>query len=67
MEARVEELEIRLAHLDYALQSQGEELLHLQQTNNVLTQQLRELAERLRALADAPSGDPAAEPPPPHY
>ena len=67
LEARVEELEIRLAHLEYALQSQGEELLHLQQTNGLLAQQLRELAERLRLLADAPSGDPAAEPPPPHY
>lgn len=67
LEARVEELEIRLAHLEYALQSQGTELLHLQQTNSRLSQQLRELAERLRLLADAPSGDPAAEPPPPHY
>lgn len=67
LEARVEELEVRLAHLDYALQSQGEELLHLQQTNTLLTQQLRELAERLRALAEAASGDPSLEPPPPHY
>jgi SlyX protein len=67
MESRVEELEIRLAHLEYALQSQGEELLHLQQTNTQLARQVRELGERLRALGDAPGSDPAAEPPPPHY
>jgi len=67
METRIEELEIRLAHLEYALQSQGEELLHLQQTNTLLARQVRELGERLRALADAPGSDPAAEPPPPHY
>jgi SlyX protein len=67
LEARIEELEIRLTHLEYALQGQGEELLHLQQTNTLLAHQLRELGERLRALSDAPSGDPSAEPPPPHY
>lgn len=67
LETRVEELEIRLAHLEYALQSQGEELLHQQQTNTLLTRQVRELGERLRALTDAPDSDPAAEPPPPHY
>ena len=67
LEARIEELEIRLAHLEYALQNQGEELLHQQQTNTLLARQVRELGERLRALADAPDSDPAAEPPPPHY
>jgi len=67
LEARIEELEIRLAHLEYALQSQGEELLHQQQTNTLLARQVRELGERLRGLAEAPGSDPAAEPPPPHY
>lgn len=67
LETRFEELEIRLAHLEYALQSQNEELLHLQQTNAMLVHQVRELGDRLRALADRPGSDPAAEPPPPHY
>ena len=67
LETRIEELEIRLAHLDYALQGQGEELLHLQQTTTLLSRQLHEIGERLRALADGPTGDPSDEPPPPHY
>lgn len=67
LEARTEELEIRLAHLEYALQNQGEELLRLQQSNTLLVRQVRELGDRLRALADAPASDPATEPPPPHY
>lgn len=67
LEARAEELEIRLAHLEYALHNQGEELLRLQQSNTLLARQVRELGDRLRALADAPASDPASEPPPPHY
>jgi len=67
LQARAEELEIRLAHMEYALQSQGEEVLRLQQSNTLLARQVRELGDRLRALADAPASDPAAEPPPPHY
>lgn len=67
LEVRAEELEIRLAHLEYALHIQGEELLRLQQGNALLERQVRDLGERLRALADAPASDPAAEPPPPHY
>jgi SlyX protein len=66
-ERRIEELEIRIAHQEYALQSQGEELLHLQQANTRLTRQLLELSERVQALAAQPAGDPADEPPPPHY
>lgn len=67
LETRFEELEIRLAHLEYALQNQNEELLHLQQTNAMLVRQIHELGDRLRALAEMPDSDPAAEPPPPHY
>jgi len=64
---RIEELEIRIAHQEYALQTQGEELLHLQQANTRLTRQLQELSERVQALAEQPASDPANEPPPPHY
>jgi len=67
LERRIEELEIRIAHQEYALQGQGEELLHLQQANTRLTRQLLELSERVQALAAQPAGDPADEPPPPHY
>ncbi len=68
MERRIEELEIRISHQEYMMQSQGEELLHLQQANLRLTRQVRELVERVRALADqSGGGDPANEPPPPHY
>ncbi|MFO8005471.1 SlyX family protein [Thioalkalivibrio sp.] len=67
LEHRIEELEIRIAHQEYALQSQGEELLRLQQANTRLTRQLLELSERVQALAAQPASDPADEPPPPHY
>lgn len=69
LERRIEELEIRISHQEYTLQSQGEELLHLQQANIRLSRQVQELLERVRALADqsSSSGDPANEPPPPHY
>jgi SlyX protein len=67
LESRIEELEIRSAHLEYALQSQEEALLRLQQENQALLRQLRELSERVQALATQPSVTPADEPPPPHY
>jgi SlyX protein len=67
LESRIEELEIRNAHLEYALQSQEEALLRLQQENQALLRQLRELSERVQALAAQPSANPADEPPPPHY
>jgi SlyX protein len=66
-EARIEELEIRIAHLEYALQGQDEALLRLQQEHQAVLRQLRELVERVQALAAAPSANPADEPPPPHY
>lgn len=67
LESRIEELEIRNAHLEYTLQSQDEALLRLQHENQVLSRQLRELSERVQALAAQPSVNPADEPPPPHY
>lgn len=67
LESRIEELEIRNAHLEYTLQSQDEALLRLQQENQVLSRQLRQLSERVQALAAQPSVNPADEPPPPHY
>ncbi len=67
LESRIEELEIRNAHLEYTLQSQDEALLRLQHENQVLARQLRELSERVQALAAQPSVNPADEPPPPHY
>jgi SlyX protein len=67
LESRIDELEIRGAHLEYTLQSQDEALLRLQQENQMLARQLRELSERVQAMATQPSVDPADEPPPPHY
>jgi SlyX protein len=64
---RIEELEIRIAHQEYTLQAQGEELLHLQQASTRLARQLQQLSERVQALARQPAIDPADEPPPPHY
>lgn len=67
LQRRIEELEIRLTHQEYALQRQGEELLHLQQLTTRMSRQLADVAERLQALAAAPLTHPASEPPPPHY
>jgi SlyX protein len=64
---RIEELEIRIAHQEYTLQAQEEELLHLQQASTRLARQLQQLSERVQALARQPVIDPADEPPPPHY
>lgn len=68
LERRIEELEIRISHQEYTLQSQGDELLHLQQANIRLTRQMQELVKRVQALADqSGDSDAANEPPPPHY
>ncbi|AGA33771.1 SlyX family protein [Thioalkalivibrio nitratireducens DSM 14787] len=67
LQHRIEELEIRMAHQEYALEQQGEELRLLQQTNARLLRQLQELVDRVQALVDRPAADPAGEPPPPHY
>ena len=67
LQQRLEELEIRIAHQEYALQTQGEELLYLQRQNIELLRRVETLSERLQALGSPPVTDGRNEPPPPHY
>jgi SlyX protein len=64
-EQRIEELEIRVAHLDAALQTLSDELAAQQHHQQELSAELGRLRER---LVSAHEPVPAAvEPRPPHY
>jgi SlyX protein len=66
-EARITELETRLAFQEQALQDLGDALarmrLESERASALLRRMLAELAQTRGAVAD----DPAEEPPPPHY
>lgn len=66
--ARIEALEIRLAHQEYTQDEQARVQHELQQENQALRRQIQWLRDRLRELEDH-SGGPGDgdEPPPPHY
>jgi len=66
--ARIEALEVRLAHQEYPQDEQARVQHALQQDNQELRRQLQWLRDRLRELEDQ-GGSPGAdnEPPPPHY
>lgn len=64
----VEELQIRLAHQELAIEALNEALARQDRLLLDLRAEIRSLHERLQALKPSPLGDdPAAEPPPPHY
>jgi len=67
LEARVVELETRLAFQEQALAELNDALAEARMElsrNDVL---LRRALEELRADRPGPTGNPADEPPPPHY
>ncbi|WP_132999883.1 SlyX family protein [Luteimonas arsenica] len=67
LEARVDELETRLAFQEQALAELSDALADARMElsrNDVL---LRRALEELRANRPGITGDPADEPPPPHY
>ena len=66
-EARIEELEMRLAHQDQALEELGNEVYRQQEQITKLETAVRQLATRLaESEASQPSGN-ASEEIPPHY
>lgn len=67
LEERVNDLEIRYAHQEEALEALSRELLEQQRLIERQGTLIETLAERLRALGEAPVGRPEDEPPPPHY
>jgi uncharacterized coiled-coil protein SlyX len=66
-DARIDELEMRLAQQDHSVLELGEEVYRQQQQIAHLQSLVRQLADRLRPLETAqPAGDPTDEVPP-HY
>jgi SlyX protein len=67
MEARLVELETRLAFQESALADLGEALTAMRLENVRYADLLRRALEELKAGRGAFYADPASEPPPPHY
>ena len=68
MESRIQELEIRIAFQDDLLADLNEQVHVAHQQIALLRAELIALRERVEGMKDAGgAGDPAQEPPPPHY
>jgi len=67
LERRIESIEIRLMHLDAALDEMTRALLQQEQLTRTQAETIERLEEQLRGLAGTYPGSPEAEPPPPHY
>lgn len=67
-DARIDELEIRLAHHDQIIEELNEALAGQWRTIDELTRKLGALGGRVQIIEeDAKASSPASEPPPPHY
>ena len=66
-DARIDELEMRLAHQDQALQELGDELYRQQRQVAQLETAVRQLAERLVPGEGEPATGTPADEVPPHY
>ena len=67
-EQRIEELEIRLSHLERSLQDISDEVIRQQQEIERLGERNLRLAERVEAMQSEAAEDAATrEEPPPHY
>lgn len=67
MESRIEELEIRVAFQDDLLTSLNQQVHAAHQVIAQLRADLLALRERVEGMKEGAAGDPATEPPPPHY
>jgi uncharacterized coiled-coil protein SlyX len=66
--AHIEDLQIRMAHLEYSLQQISDEVVRQQQQIDALTQRGHHLLERLAALQGEGDADAATRiEVPPHY
>ena len=64
----IEDLQIRLAHQELAIEALNETVARQDRRLLDLQAEIRSLHERLQALKPSPLGEePMAEPPPPHY
>lgn len=67
-EAEIEDLQVRVAHQEVALEALENTVTRQDQMIRGLLDEIAELRRRLAALSPSPLGDdPADEPPPPHY
>ncbi|PKQ09387.1 MAG: SlyX protein [Alphaproteobacteria bacterium HGW-Alphaproteobacteria-12] len=67
-DARIDELEIRLAHQDRIIEELNEALARQWRTIDELTRKLGALGGRVQIIEeDAKASSPSTEPPPPHY
>jgi SlyX protein len=67
MESRIQELEIRIAFQDDLLASLNEQVHAAHQQIALLRSELTAMRERVEGMKEGVAGDPAQEPPPPHY
>ncbi|MGB5540780.1 MAG: SlyX family protein [Gammaproteobacteria bacterium] len=67
LEQRMESLEMRLMHLEAALDEMTRSLLRQEQLTRTQAETIKRLEEQFRGLAAGYPATPEAEPPPPHY
>jgi uncharacterized coiled-coil protein SlyX len=67
LEQRIESIEMRLMHLDAALDEMTRALLQQEQLTRTQAVTIERLEGQLRGLAASYPASPDAEPPPPHY
>ena len=67
LDARLAELETRLAFQEHTLQALNDVVTRQQQQIEALVRGIQELKNRLRATAPSPVGPLEDEKPPPHY
>jgi uncharacterized coiled-coil protein SlyX len=63
----IESLEVRLMHLEAALDEMTRALLQQEQQTRAQAATIKRLEEQLRGLAAGYPAGPGNEPPPPHY
>lgn len=66
-EARIEELEVRIMHLEAALEELTRSLLLQEQLTSRQAELIRQLDGRLRELHEGNAMPAGRDPPPPHY
>jgi SlyX protein len=67
LEARIVELESRLAHFERMAEDLSAVMAEQGRALDLVTLQCRRLVERVRELEAGPGRSPQDEPPPPHY
>lgn len=67
MDARMTELEVKLAFQDDLLEALNQTVAQQQQQMDLLQAQMRQLYQQIKSLQPADPAAAADEPPPPHY